>query len=115
MQVFKRILVRIYIYILSSTTYMQKSIQKINKEKIPIYETIFDNEFLLQKISFELHSAVVAKELDWIKETIAYSNKINKNLKKLENSTFKNDIIGIRQSFKEYYLEASNLSEDLWN
>lgn len=102
-----------FIYILSSTTYMKETIQQINKESIPIYETIVDNEFLLQKISFELHSAVVAKELDWIKETVVYSNKITENLQKLENSTFKNDIIGIKESFEEYYMEASYLSEDL--
>lgn len=102
-----------YIYILSSTTYMKKTIHQINKESIPIYETIFDNEFLLQKISFELNNAVVAKELDLVKETNAYASKIQKNLENLENTTFKEEIINIKNSFNEYYFEASNLSEDL--
>ncbi len=102
-----------YIYILSSTTYMKETIHQINKESIPIYETIFDNEFLLQKISFELNNAVVAKELDWIKETNAYASKIQKNIEDLENTSLKNELIKIKQAFNDYYFEASNLSEDL--
>lgn len=102
-----------YIYILSSSSYMKQTINQINTESIPIYETIFDNEFLLQKISYELHTAVVANELDWIKETDTYAKKIRKNLEKLKQTTFENQLINIEKSFNEYYNEASFLSKDL--
>ncbi|MAD42129.1 MAG: hypothetical protein CL623_07025 [Arcobacter sp.] len=102
-----------YLYILSNTTYMKKTIYQINKETIPIYETIYNNEFLLQKISFELHSAVVAKELDWVKKTNTYANTIQKSLQNLKSTTFKNRIFEIEKAFNEYYIEASELSEDL--
>lgn len=102
-----------FIYILSNTTYMKKTIHQINTESIPLYETIFDNEFLLQKISYELHSAVVANELDWIKETNTYADKIIINLEKLKDTSFKNELTDIQKSFDEYYREASFLSKDL--
>jgi signal transduction histidine kinase len=92
---------------------MKETIQEINTESIPVYETIFDNEFLLQKISYELHSAVVANELDWIKETNIYANKVRENLDNLKGSTFKSELIDIKKSFDEYYSEASFLSKDL--
>jgi len=102
-----------YIYILSNTTYMKKTIYQINKESIPIYETIYNNEFLLQKISFELHSAVVAKELDWVKKTNPHAKEIQRSLQNLKHTTFKNRIIEIEKAFNEYYIEASDLSDDL--
>jgi signal transduction histidine kinase len=92
---------------------MKKTIQEINTKSIPVYETIFDNEFLLQKISYELHSAVVANELDWIKETNTYANKIRDNLQELKKTTFKSELVHIQESFDDYYNEASFLSKDL--
>ena len=102
-----------FIYILSNTTYMKETIYQINKESIPIYETIYNNEFLLQQISFELHSAVVAKELDWVRETNTYARKIKRNLESIKNTSFKDEILYIEKTFDEYYTEASDLSEDL--
>lgn len=102
-----------FIYILSNTTYVKETIYQINKELIPIYETIYNNEFLLQKISFELHSAVVAKELDWVKKTNNHARKIHRSLAALKYTSFKNEILDMEKAFNEYYLEASELSEDL--
>ena len=102
-----------YIYILSNTGYMKQTIHKINTESIPIYETIFDNEILLQKISYELHSAVVSKELDWIKETNIHAEKILKNLNKFTNSSLKNNLFNIKKSFQDYYDNALPLAQDL--
>jgi len=102
-----------YIYILSNTTNMKQSIKKINTQSIPVYETIFDNEFLLQKISYELHSSVVADEIDWINETEIYALTFRKNLKVLEKSTFKNELNEIQRVFNTYYKEASDLSRQL--
>ncbi len=102
-----------YIYILSNTNYMKESISKINKESIPLYETLFDNEFLLQKISFELNNAVVVKELDLIKETNIYAKKMQKKLTLHKDTIYKKELDNIQKSFNEYYFEASNLSKDL--
>jgi signal transduction histidine kinase len=92
---------------------MKETIRQINTESIPIYETIFYNEFLLQKISYELHSAVVANEIDWINETYIYAEKIRGNLQKLKKVTLKSDLIAIEKAFNDYYKEASYLSKDL--
>ena len=102
-----------YIYILSSATYMKDNIHKVTKESIPIFETIFDNEFLLQKISYELQSAVTAKELDWIQDTQILAIKFTKNLKKIKQSTSKNELINIKRVFDNYYKEATLLSREL--
>ncbi len=102
-----------YIYILSNTNYMKESISKINKESIPLYETLFDNEFLLQKISFELNNAVVVKELDLIKETNIYAKEMQKKLTLHKDTIYKKELDNIQKSFNEYYFEASNLSKDL--
>lgn len=102
-----------YIYILSNTNYMKESISEINKESIPLYETLFDNEFLLQKISFELNNAVVVKELDLIKETNIYAKKMQKKLTLHKDTIYKKELDNIQKTFNEYYFEASNLSKDL--
>lgn len=102
-----------YIYILSSATYMKDNIHKVTKESIPIFETIFDNEFLLQKISYELQSAVTAKELDWIQDTQILAIKFTKNLEKIKQSTSKNELINIKRVFDNYYKEATLLSREL--
>lgn len=102
-----------YIYILSNTNYMKESITKVNKESIPLYETLFDNEFLLQKISFELNNAVVVKELDLIKETNIYAKEMQKKLTFHKDTIYKKELDNIQKSFNEYYFEASNLSKDL--
>ncbi|WP_122893982.1 HAMP domain-containing sensor histidine kinase [Arcobacter peruensis] len=102
-----------YIYILSNTTYMKEKIHEINTQTIPLYETIFDNEFLLQKISHELQSAVSADELELIKDTNIYANKFRKNLERIKKSSSTNKLIHIENAFNNYYKEASNLAKDM--
>ncbi|WP_121627346.1 sensor histidine kinase [Poseidonibacter antarcticus] len=102
-----------YIYILSNTTYMKKTIQDVNTKSIPVYKTIFDNEFLLQKISYELHSAVVANEVDWINDTEVYAYNFRKNLEGIKKSTVKNELMTIEDAFNIYYKEATTLSKEL--
>ena len=102
-----------FIFILSSSSYMKKTIHQINTQSIPIYETIFDNEFLLQRISYELHSAVVSNEADWILETKAYADKIRSNLNKFNDTNLKNELTYVKESFDDYYHQATDLSEDL--
>ena len=102
-----------YIYILANTSYMKKTIQQINTESIPVYEIIFDNEFLLQKISYELHSAVVSNELDWVKDTNVYSNKILNNLNRFKSTSHKSELLNSEESFNNYYTSAINLAIEL--
>ena len=102
-----------YIYILSNTTYMKEKIHEINTQTIPLYETIFDNEFLLQKISHELQSAVAADELELIKDTDIYANKFKENLEEIKKSSSTNKLFHIENAFNDYYIEASNLAKDM--
>ena len=102
-----------FVYILSSTSYMKKNIEKINTQSIPLYEIIFDNEFLLQKISFELQSAVNVSELDIIKDSEIYAKKFRENLKAIEKSDLKSELLNLEEAFNNYYIEASNLSKDM--
>ena len=102
-----------YFYILFNTSSMKVTIQQINTESIPIYETIFDNEFLLQKISYELQNAVVSNELDWVKDTNEFRKKILDNLDSFSYSDYKNELLIIRKSFNDYYISATNLANNL--
>ena len=102
-----------YIYILSSTSYLKDTIKQINTKSIPVYESIFDNEFLLQKISYELHSAVVANEFEWVIDTRKHAHQIRINLDKFKNTNLKTELDNIYESFDDYYNEAIILSKNL--
>lgn len=102
-----------YIYVLYSTTLLKNNVFEINTKLIPIYEITFENEILLEKISNELNNATIAKELEWIKNSEHYANKLIENLKKFKESKYHKELDKMINSFDAYFKEATILSRVL--
>jgi signal transduction histidine kinase len=92
---------------------MKNNAQLVNNELIPIYETVFENELYLEKISNELNNAVNAKEIHWIEISIIHADKIRSNFFKYKNSKYKKELEELLNSFNIYYKEASYLAKYL--
>lgn len=104
-----------YLCLLSNTSNIKNEVQKINYNLLPLQEIVFSNKIIIEKISSQLNSAVVSKEIQWASDTKILFDQFNSNFEKYSktNSFYKNDILTIKNNFEQYYLFAYETSKKL--
>jgi len=91
----------------------QESLSKIKEQVQPMLSRANENIVLFDAIHKIFTDAVSAKELEWIKNTVALKNELDKNLKQLENSSLPLNVQLLQDDFELFYTSAKMVSKIL--
>lgn len=102
-----------YMLIVFSVTNMKQSSSDINLQSVPAYEIANEDIRLLELISYEINSALSAKESEWIDSCDDLAVEFKNNLFKLEDTKYDALMQKAISSFDNYYTELKPISKKI--